>query len=482
MGWWRLRRRVHGSWRVGLACLFFVIGVCAALWVRVPPLLGLYLLIPVLGLLFVHQAYTLPFVACGALFIGLAYGSVHLVARDTYALYTGKEVMVRGRVKEDISHGSSGGVSMQLNEVLIDGTSLPGTILVTGRTAGGALRGDVIELQGKAKEGFGNFPVSIALNKIITITRQQTGDVGRVVRDWFAGKVREGIPEPQASLGIGFLTGQKSALPIDLADALKVAGLTHIVVASGYNLTILVRLARKMLLKVSKYLSALSSAIMIVGFVAITGLSPSMTRAGLVSGMSLLSWYYGHAFHPFVLLPVAAAITVIVQPSYVWGDMGWQLSFSAFMGVMVVAPLLQTYFFGNKEPSILRQILGETIAAHLVTIPIIALGFGTVSNVAIVANLLVVPLVPLAMLLTFICGLSVIVSLPFIDWITVPTTWLLAYMTNVATFVSELPWAQSEVSLAPIGWAGYVIAVGLACFWMWRKTKYSFRDGQSLLC
>ena len=482
MRWWKLQQRVHSSWRVGLACLFFVIGVCAALWVRVPALLGLYLLVPVAGLLFIHHAYILPFVAFGAVVIGLAYGSLHLVARDRYTVYIGSEVIVRGRVKEDIGHGSSGGISMQLDGVLIDGVSLPGTILVTGRTSGGALRGDVIELQGKAKEGFGSFPMSITLNKIITITRQQTGDLGRVVRDYFADKVRDGIPEPQASLGIGFLTGQKSALPIDLADALKVAGLTHIVVASGYNLTILVRLARKMLLKVSKYLSALSSGIMIVAFVAITGLSPSMTRAGLVSGMSLLSWYYGHAFHPFVLLPVAAAVTVIVQPSYVWGDMGWQLSFSAFMGVMIVAPLLQTYFFGNKEPGMVRQILGETIAAHIVTIPIIALSFGTVSNVAIVANLLVVPLVPLAMLLTFICGMGVIVTLPFIDWITVPTTWLLAYMTNVATFVSELPWAQSEINLAPIGWAGYAIAVVAACFWMWRKTKYSFRDGQSLLC
>lgn len=214
---------------------------------------------------------------------------------------------------------------------------------------------------------------------------------------------------------------------------------------------------------------------------AVTGLSPSMTRAGLVSGMSLLSWYYGHVFHPFILLPIAAAITIALQPSYVWGDLGWQLSFSAFAGVMIVAPLLQAYFFGNKEPGVFRQILGETLAAHVVTVPIIALSFGTLSNVAIIANLLVVPLVPLAMLLTFICGLGAIFAIPYIEYIATPTTWLLGYMTNVATFVSELSWAQSKVLLPGVIWVVYIAFLAFVCWWMQRKTGYSFQSGETLV-
>jgi len=481
MMWWATYP-VHSSWRLALACLLFTSGVCMALWVHVPPILGAFLLLPILGLLFVKGAYVLPLIACMAGLLGLAYGSLHLAGRDKYAAFIGRDAEVNGRIKEDIGHGSSGGVSIQLDDVSIDGTSLPGSVLITGRADGTALRGDIVLVQGKVKEGFGSFAATVSLEKILLIERSPMSDIGRVVRDWFAEKVRQIIPEPQASLGIGFLTGQKSALPSDLADALKIAGLTHIVVASGYNLTILVRLARKLFSKLSKYLSALSSGIMVLAFVGITGLSPSMTRAGLVSGMSLLSWYYGHAFHPLALLPVAAAITVALQPSYVWGDMGWQLSFAAFMGVMIVAPLLQTYFFGHKEPGVFRQILGETLAAHLVTIPIIALSFGTVSNVAIIANILVVPLVPLAMLLTFLCGIGVILSVPFISLLATPTTWLLGYMTHVATYVAEIPWAQSQLNLAPSAWLGYGIVLGLACFWMWRSTKYSFRDGQALLC
>lgn len=480
MGWW-LKQNVHSSWRIALACAAFVAGVTVSLWVRIPALFGVVLLLVLVGVLCMRSLYTLFIIGCVAVVLGMAYGSLHLLGRDRYAAFVGKEVVLRGRIKEDVSQGNAGGVSAQLDSIQIDGVSFPGSILASGRTVQQALRGDFLEVRGKLKEGFGSFAASITITTIVAIERQPHGDMGRVVRDWFADKVRKVIPEPQASLGIGFLTGQKSALPPDLADSLKIAGLTHIVVASGYNLTILVRLARKLLLKFSKYLSIVSSGLMVAAFMMVTGLSPSMTRAGLVSSMSLLSWYYGHAFHPFVLLPVAAAITVVIQPSYVWGDLGWQLSFSAFVGVMVVAPLLQTYFFGNKDPNILRQILGETIAAHIVTIPIIALSFGTMSNVAIIANILVVPLVPLAMLLTFLCGIGAMFAAPFIEFLATPTSWLLGYMTNVAAFVAELPWAQSQLNVVPILWAVYGAGLAAMCYWMWRKTKYSFRKGEALL-
>lgn len=478
MWWWK--RHIHSSWVLALASIGFVGGVASALVLDVPFLVSIVAGIAVIACLVVSRMWAVPFVCVASVLLGVGYGSAHIAERGQYARWVGKTVQVSGWVKEDPSKNASGQLSLQLDTVTFDGSAMPGSIFVNIRGSPDIKRGDTVAGAGVIKDGFANFPASTSITKLSSIQRPEFGDIGRIVRDWFADKVRLLIPEPQASLGIGFLTGQKSALPEDLSDALKIAGLTHIVVASGYNLTILVRMARKLLLRVSKYLSAVSASLMIIAFMTVTGLSPSMTRAGLVSGMSLLTWYYGHAFHPFVLLPVAAAITVAFQPSYVWGDLGWQLSFSAFAGVMIVAPLLQTYFFGNKKPGVLRQILGETIAAHIVTVPIIAISFGTMSNVAIVANLLVVPLVPLAMLLTFICGLGAIANLPLIEWIATPTTWLLGYMTQVATIVSEIPWAQSELTAPPFVWVAYMFLLVSACWWMWRKTRYNFRTGELL--
>ena len=151
--------------------------------------------------------------------------------------------------------------------------------------------------------------------------------------------MREVVKEPQASLGIGFLTGQRSTLPDSLDEQLRIVGLTHIVVASGYNLTILVRFARRLFVRYSKYWATVSASVMICGFVLVTGFSPSMSRAALVTGLSLAAWYYGRKIHPLVLLLFAAAITVLINPSFLWGDIGWALSFTAFAGVMLLAPL-----------------------------------------------------------------------------------------------------------------------------------------------
>lgn len=464
-----------------MACLFFVTGVAMALVIQISWWWGVCSIPLLVTGFYFRRSFALPIVAVSAGLVGMGYGSAHIGLRSAYEPYIGRIITAHGKVREDPSKTASGATSLQLESVIINDRKMTGSIYTSVRKVDDVKRGDIVTIKGEAREGFGNFPISVSALTLQAATRPVPGDIGRVVRDWFASKVRQYIPEPQASLGIGFLTGQKSALPEDLSESLKIAGLTHIVVASGYNLTILVRMARRLFVKISKYLSAVSSGIMIVAFMAVTGLSPSMTRAGLVSGISLMAWYYGHRLHPFVLLPFTAAITVALNPSYVWGDLGWQLSFTAFAGVMIVAPLLQAYFFGKKEPGVLRQILGETIAAHIVTVPIIALSFGTISNVAIIANLLVVPLVPLAMLLTFICGVWSITAIPFANLIAIPTTWLLGYMVQVATFVSELEWAQSELVVPGWAWLIYALIVVMACAWMWHATKFNFRGTDPLM-
>lgn len=473
MWWWK--QKIHVSWTLALVCVCFVVGVSLAAIIQdVPFLLAALAVIVAVICLVVGRVYVLAPAAAASILVGLGYGGAHIGQRSVYQQLVGREVIVRGKIREDPTKSTSGATSVQIENVVINDAPMPGAVFLSIRSVRDIKRSDEVEGAGMVREGFANFPISMSLPSLQKVIRSPTADTGRRVRDWFAGKVREKIPEPQASLGIGFLTGQKSSLPTELSDALKIAGLTHIVVASGYNLTVLVHLARKLLVRVSKFLAAMSSALMVLSFMAVTGLSPSMSRAGLVSSLSLAAWYYGHTFHPFVLLPLAAAVTVAYQPSYVWGDLGWQLSFAAFAGVMIVSPLLQAYFFGQKEPGVFRQLLGETIAAHVVTIPVIALSFGVISNVALIANLLVVPLVPLAMLLTFICGVGAALSVPCLQIITVPTTWLLSYMVGVAQMVAEIPWAQSELVFPLFVWGIYLVVVVFACFWMWRQTKYSF--------
>ncbi|MFZ2126142.1 MAG: ComEC/Rec2 family competence protein [Candidatus Microsaccharimonas sp.] len=423
-----------------------------------------------------RRLYVLPALVLGAGVIGLWYGSTSQEELRIYTPLIGSQVQLQGTVREDPSLNDKNKLVLQLHKISIDGHDLPGAIWMSVSPREEIKRGDEVTLEGKVMPGFGTFAAILYNARVVRLNHPQPGDIGRVMRDWFADKIRLAIPEPQASLGIGFLTGQKSALPGDLAEALQIAGLSHIVVASGYNLTILVRLARRLFMRISKFAAAMGSSTMIILFVMMTGLSPSMTRAGLVSGLSLLAWYYGRGFHPFVLLPFAAAITVAVQPSYVWGDMGWQLSFSAFAAVMIVTPLLQRYFFGEEKSGTIRQVLGETVGAHLVTLPIIVLGFGVISNVAIPANLLIVPFVPMAMFLTFISGLAGIITPGGAELVGMPASWLLGYMTQTAQYLAELPWAQTAVEVPWWSMLLYYAVMTAGCVWMQRATGFRLRE------
>ena len=472
---WRLRQRIHVSWVIALECMFFVVGVWLA---QYAPLSAWWLIAATIGTIFGvwrRQVYMLPSIALAGILFGMCYGSVVSDGLEVYKPLIGTQVQLGGTVKEDPSTTAKGLAVLQLDHVTYADKNMPSVVWVSVLGHPDAKRGDRVVVSGKATAGFGTLALTMFTAKVVSVSHPRPGDIGRVVRDWFADAIRKGIPEPEASLGIGFLTGQKSALPPDLATALQIAGLSHVVVVSGYNLTILVRLARRAFVKVSKFLAVLSSGLMIAGFIAMTGLSPSMSRAGLVSGLSLLTWYYGRQFHPFVLLSFAAAITVLFQPSYAWGDLGWQLSFAAFAAVMIVGPLFQAYFFGEKEPGLIRQVLGETVAAHIVTIPIVVPAFGLLSNVAIPANILIVPLVPLAMLLTFIVGITALTIPTIVGVVGLPASWLLHYMTFTSQYLAGVPWAQTKVN--PTWWmiALYIVLLVAACIYMQRKTKFSLR-------
>jgi competence protein ComEC len=478
MQWWIVKRRIHTSWLIAILCCAVLVGVASAQWMNgfdqiawIVSSAGLAGII-----LWRRNAYLIPLLIIAGFVCGLWRGSIEQSQLTVYKnLYQSKVVLV-GKVSDDPDIDKTGGLVLRISESSINKHQLPGKLWVTAATKYDIKRGDIVTAKGVLKQGFGNFAGTVYRANITKVQRPEPGDIARQVRDWFADAVRVAIPDPQSSLGIGYLVGQRRALPPDLSEALKIAGLTHVVVASGYNLTILVRLARRLFMKVSKYVSALSATTMILTFIAITGASPSMSRAGLVSGLSLAAWYYGRAFHPLVLLPFAAAITVIIDPSYAWNDLGWQLSFAAFGGVMIVAPLMQRYFFGDKKPGTLRQILGETVSAHIVTLPILVLAFGQFSNIAIFSNLLILPFVPLAMLLTFIAGIGALIFPPIATLVGLPANWLLEYMIAVTQYLAKLPWAQTELQINSwIVATAYALIIA-ACFWMWRATKFDLRD------
>lgn len=438
-----LRERIHPTWHFTAAVLGFTVGVALALVWQVATVPALVAATIGIALALWRKRRVLIAVAfIGGALLGAARGTVELGSLAGYVPLYSQQVTLSGTVVDDIEKVPRG-AKMKLNNISINGQQLPGQIFATVEGADAARRSDTVTVVGTLKPGFGAFAGSIT-GKSISVARPTPGDIPLEIRDTFAGNVRASISEPAASLGIGYLLGQKSALPAELIDALKITGLTHIVVASGYNLTILVRVGKRLFEKISKYLVAASGLALIVGFIAITGLSPSMSRAGLVAGLALWAWYYGRKFHPVTLLGAVAAVTVLVNPSYVWGDLGWLLSFAAFAGVMIVAPIATAYLYGNEKVPFVGQLLVETIAAQVATLPIMIMAFQQFSIIAPLANLLILPIIPVIMLLTAFAG--------FVTWLVPalgavvgwPAEQLLTLQLHIITWCADVPWALEE--------------------------------------
>ncbi|MCA9339019.1 ComEC/Rec2 family competence protein, partial [Candidatus Saccharibacteria bacterium] len=117
----------------------------------------------------------------------------------------------------------------------------------------------------------------------------------------------------------------------------------------------------------------------------------------------------------------------------------------------------------------------ETTSAQIATLPIIALMFGKYSLLALPANLLVLPFVPLAMVLTFVAGIFW-VFMPTLHVTAIPAEILLSYMIYVVNWLASLPGAQGEINFTAITFIVSYIAIILLGLFLWRKTKHNFRE------
>lgn len=412
--------------------------------------------------------------ACLLLGLGLGWwrGSLYLQQLSVYDTYRYRKVTLTARAMEDAYYGKTGQLTFDANDVrLDDGTRLPGRIKLGGYGANAVFQGDDVIASGKMYSGYGIYQGSISFAKI-EVTAHHPTLVGTIRRKFTAG-MQTALPEPLAPFAMGLLVGQRANLPEEVKEDLLRVGLTHIIAVSGYNLTIILHASRNLLGKRSKRISTLLSLGLIGVFLLLAGASASIVRAAIVSVLSVAAGYYGRGFKPLNLIMLAAAITALANPVYVWSDLSWYLSFLAFFGVMVVSPLLQARWPARWQKSIVGTVVLESLCAGIMTEPFILYIFNQMSLISLPANVLVVALIPLAMLLSTVAGLAGMLAGAYSGWLAWPANVLMNYMLDVAHLLSGVPHTFIEHrSLSLGGMLGlYAVVAGLA--WVFsHKTKH----------
>ncbi len=379
--------------------------------------------------------------------LGLIRGQQYAQRVSVYSQYFGEPVVLQGRVSDDAGYDKNKLTEFHINNVSIDESSLPGRVRVRALSATGISRGDSVEVRGTLRKTLGTSRQGSISYGQVTILKNNTS-VAESLRARFFTAIYSSLPEPQASLGLGYLVGVRTALPPEFAVALSAIGLTHIVAVSGYNLTIIVQFVKRLFEKVSAYQTVLFSVLLIAGFLVVTGWSPSIMRAAIISGFSLLAWYYGRSFQPLIIILLGAALTGFANPLYIWGDVGWYLSFLAFTGVLLVAPLILFFLGPRYAKNFLLLILLETLSAQLLTVPYIAYIFGRISVISPLANMIVIPFIPVSMLLVFVTGVVGMFAPALALWVAVPARIIMTLTVWVVQKLSSAPWAQRTIKLS----------------------------------
>lgn len=364
---------------------------------------------------------------------------------DFVSKFEKQEVVISGILAEDPDITEKGEQRISVKLEKIGSKDAGGRLFAIVKNKVKLRRSDRVFLRGKLSKGSRGTVGVIFRAQFVKLEKRT--DLVRDIRDSFAGGIKQFISSPEVDLGLGYLLGQKNSLPETLETALKITALTHIVVASGYNLTVLANFSRRIFQNISRKLTLLLMILLVGGFVLVVGFTPSMVRAGIVAILSAIFWYFGKRTNPYFLLIFVATMTLFIRPENIFG-LGWQLSFASFFGVMILSPKLKEFLF--REPEKLPALIStffETFSAQISTLPLIVSAFGVFSTVSMLSNFFVLPLVPPAMLMVFLTGFFAQVFTPLAQVFGWASEMILKISINIIDFFAGIPGAQMEVKI-----------------------------------
>lgn len=237
--------------------------------------------------------------------------------------------------------------------------------------------------------------------------------------------VQQLLPEPHSSLLAGILFGFEPGFSSQFYDLFRKAGILHIIVASGFNLSVVVSFLLGITFFIKRRVSLLIALVGMIFYALLTGLEPPILRAMLMAMGALSGEFFGRRYSALVGLFLAAVLMLFYNPLWLF-NLSFQLSFAATAAVILVRPLIQKL--------IVYEHAATTLAVQLFTLPLIFTNFHQVSLASLPVNSLILPLVPLIMgwgMLTVVVGFF---SLPLAQILSWPLWLLLMVIIRVAEF------------------------------------------------
>ena len=424
----------------------------------------------------------LALVAAAAGLAGLATGGERLAAIDAGAFEgpDGRRATARGFVTS-VPRRADGTVSVRVQTAagrLLVEASEPVPELPVGRElrATGTLREPADWEAGHLRRhGIGEVLVA---DRLRLSARRRGGPAALAdgVRARAEAALERGMAEREAALARGFVLGQDDRIDPATVDDFKRSGLAHLLAVSGQNVILLALLAMPLLALVG--LSLRARLVCVLGLIAlyvpVTGAGPSIQRAGVMGAAGIVAGLAGRPRSRWYALLLAAAATLAVNP-LAGGDVGWQLSFAAVIGILLWTRGISRWLVGRLRDAprpgplswqgSLAEGAGMTIAAALATAPLMAHHFDAFSVTTLPANLLALPAVAPVMWLGMLAAMAGQVPAIPVEPLNAVNARLIAYIAQIAHWLAAPDWALARVRLSGPALAGSYAAM-LCASWL----------------
>lgn len=287
------------------------------------------------------------------------------------------------------------------------------------------------------------------------------------IRDSFMKNIEKIISPPRSDLANGLILGARGGFDEETREEFINTGTIHIVALSGYNVTIVAEGVMKLLgLVLSQALSVFFGIFVIFLFIIMTGASSTAVRAGIMATILLFARLTGRTYDAGRALVIAGLLMIAYDPRTIT-DISFQLSFLATGGILFITPKVFVWLKYIPIRFKIRELVATTISATISVLPILLFTTGIFSIVSIPANILILPVIPFAMLFSFLTGIlgfvSTTLSLPF-GYI---SHLLLSYIMSVIHIFSSLPFASVHTKTFPL-FLVILLYIGLF-WWVFRK-------------
>ena len=268
----------------------------------------------------------------------------------------------------------------------------------------------------------------------------------------------------------GILFGDSSRIPDAVQERYKVTGVTHVFAASGSNVAFVLGLSWMLLSFLPKRLRILGTIFVLLLYAALCGGNAPIVRATIL-GIVVLLGRLGRGRVATLRWLFFAAVGLFIQNPLIIQDLGFQLSFAAAWGMVVLTPRILKVTFFRRIPTLLRYAVAGTLAAQVATLPLLIAAFHRLSLIGFVVNVFILFILGSVLevgLIGVILSFSGELSAPFFQ----VSLWLLDGTNEILKLLAELPYADVWV-LNP-GLLFWVLWYGGIGTLLWGRERVSF--------